>query len=109
MSNIYLIHRVSVIQRRDTKDIKDDDNDNDDNDKTVEDVTSSFEVLTARPSDATKHCDDIPDIQKRISSTDSDFATLSERFGNLTYLALSKPLPQLNSGSTQRFFGPKLF
>ena len=85
MSNIHLIHRVSVIQRRDTKDIKDGDNDNDD-DKIAEDVTSSFEVLTARPSDATKCCDDIPDIQKRISSTDSDFATLSERFGDLTYL-----------------------
>ena len=77
MSNTVL-HRVSVIQRRnkdndDTDDNKTDDNKTDEN-KTVEDITSSFEVLTASSSDVTKFCDNYPATQKRICSTSSDFA-----------------------------------
>ena len=80
MSNTVL-HRVSVIQRRnkdnkdndDTDDNKTDDNKTDEN-KTVEDITSSFEVLTASSSDVTKFCDNNPTTQKRICSTSSDFA-----------------------------------
>ena len=80
MSNTVL-HRVSVIQRRnkdnkdndDTDDDKTDDNKTDEN-KTVEDITSSFEVLTASSSDVTKFCDNNPTTQKRICSTSSDFA-----------------------------------
>ena len=77
MSNTVL-HRVSVIQRRnkdndDTDDDKTDENKTDEN-KTVEDITSSFEVLTASSSDVTKFCDNDPTTQKRICSTSSDFA-----------------------------------
>ena len=72
MSNTVL-HRVSVIQRR-NKDNKDNPDNKTDENKTVEDITSSFEVLTASSSDVTKFCDNNPTTQKRICSTSSDFA-----------------------------------
>ena len=92
MNNIYLLHRVSVIQRRDNnKDNKDDEDnkDNMENDDTdninadynnvAEVFTSSLEVITERPTDVTKCCDDNPTIQRRISYTDSDCTIQSER------------------------------
>ena len=86
MSNI---KRVSVIQRRENNDNKDNterDNNDDDDNKTVKDVTSSLEVVTARPSNVTKCCDDIPSIQSRISCTDSDFAIQSKKVQKQTCL-----------------------
>ena len=82
MSNIYLLHRVSVIQRRDNRgnrdyednsDKKDDIGYDDDDDKAVEEVTSSLEVDTAYSYN------DISTIQKRMVSTESDFTAQSER------------------------------
>ena len=83
MSNIYLLHRVSVIQRRDNKDnsdkkdnidYDDDHTDNgDDDNNAVEEITSSLEVDTAYSYN------DISTIQKRMVSTESDFTAQSER------------------------------
>ena len=91
MSNIYLLHRVSVIQRRDNRGNRDyednsDKKDNidydddytdtrngDDDKKAVEEVTSSLEVDTAYSYN------DISTIQKRMVSTESDFTAQSER------------------------------
>ena len=93
MSNIYLLHRVSVIQRRDNNKDNRDDEDNMENDDTdnikadynnvAEVFTSSLEIVTERPSDVTKCCDDNPTIQRRISYTDNDCTTQNERVEDL--------------------------
>ena len=81
MSNIYLLHRVSVIQRRDNKDNEHnkDNMENGDTGNVAELFTSSLEVATEAPTDA-RYCHDVnPTIQRRISYTNGDFATHSER------------------------------
>ena len=91
MSNIYLLHRVSVIQRRDNnknnKDNKDDENnkdfiENDDMDNINADHNNVAEVFTSsleRPSDVTKCYDYNTTTQRRISFTDSECKTQNEK------------------------------
>ena len=88
MSNIYLLHRVSVIQRTDNKDNEhnkdnmenaDTGNTNEDDDNVDELFTSFLEVATEMPTDVPNYHDVNPTIQRRISYTNGDFATQSER------------------------------